>query len=89
MKETLLLSKWILKVLVNIKIYDFINLIIIDFLSKGAEYDLLVDFIQKDAIHLIDYIAIEYHTYLSPFKNPEDLLNIIIKRYGTKFARWN
>ncbi len=64
-------------------------MIIIDFLSKGAEYDLLVDFIQKDAIHLIDYIAIEYHTYLSPFKNPDDLLNILLQRYGTKFARWN
>ena len=57
--------------------------------TLGAEYDLLVDFIQKDIFHLIDYITIEYHTNISPYKNPEDLFNVVIKRYGTKFARWN
>jgi hypothetical protein len=56
---------------------------------EGAEYDLLLDFIKKDAMKLIDFIAIEFHNDLSPFKRPEDLFKSLIKLYGVKFLNWN
>ena len=56
---------------------------------EGAEYDLLQDFIKKDAIKLIDYITIEFHPYISPFKTPEDVFISTINKQGIKFMLWN
>jgi hypothetical protein len=55
---------------------------------EGAEYDLMQDFIKKDAIKLIDYITIEFHSYVSPFKRPEDVFISMIYKQGIKFMRW-
>ena len=55
---------------------------------EGAEYDLLQDFIKKDAIKLIDFITIEFHSYVSPFKQPEDVFISIFNKQGIKFMRW-
>jgi hypothetical protein len=55
---------------------------------EGAEYGLLQDFIKKDAFKLIDYIAIEFHPYVSTFKHPEDVFRSLIKNQGIKFMNW-
>jgi len=62
-----------------IKQYSPKDNIIVKMDVEGAEYDLLQDFIRKDAIKLIDYVAIEFHSDLSPFKRPEDLFISLIK----------
>ena len=56
---------------------------------EGSEYDLIQDFIVKDAMKLIDYIAIEFHSFVSPFNRPEDVLYSLIKLFGVKFLSWN
>jgi hypothetical protein len=55
---------------------------------EGAEYDLLQDFIRKDAFKLIDYIAIEFHNFLSPFKKSEDVFKSLIKNQGIQLLNW-
>ncbi len=56
---------------------------------EGAEYDLLQDFIIKDAIRLIDYITIEFHSGISPFKTPDDVFLSLINKQGIQFMKWN
>jgi hypothetical protein len=56
---------------------------------EGAEYDLLQDFIRKDSIKLIDYLAVEFHRFVSPFKNPEDLFISLVNLFGVKFLKWS
>lgn len=56
---------------------------------EGAEYELLQDFIKKDAMKLIDYMVVEFHTYVSPFKTPEDLFISLIKNQGINFINWS
>ena len=56
---------------------------------EGAEYDLLQDFIKKDAIKLIDFITIEFHSGISPFKSPDDAFISIINKHGIQFMQWN
>jgi hypothetical protein len=55
---------------------------------EGAEYDLLQDFIKKDAIKLIDYIAVEFHPSLSPFKRPEDAFISLINLFRVRILPW-
>ncbi len=55
---------------------------------EGAEYELLQDFIRKDAMKLIDYIAVEFHPSLSPFGRPEDLFISLVKIFGVNFMQW-
>jgi hypothetical protein len=56
---------------------------------EGAEYNLVQDFIQKDAIKLIDYLAVEFHSSLSPFKTQEELFISLFKLFGVKFISWS
>jgi hypothetical protein len=56
---------------------------------EGAEYDLILDFIKKDAIKLIDYIAVEFHPNLSPFNKTDDILISLINLFGIKSIKWN
>ena len=55
---------------------------------EGAEYELLQDFIKKDALKLIDYIAVEFHGNLSPFKTPQDVFIKLVELFGVKFIPW-
>ena len=57
--------------------------------NLGAEYDLMIDFINKGTLKLIDYFAIEYHPRIAPFQKPEEVFNKIIFSNGIKFAKWN
>ena len=56
---------------------------------EGAEYDLLQDFIKKDALRYIDYLAVEFHSSLSPFKTVEETFTALIKFFGIKFLKWS
>ena len=55
---------------------------------EGAEYQLIFDFIRKDIMKLIDYIAVEYHFKLSPYKTPEEVYTALINSFGIKFLEW-
>jgi hypothetical protein len=55
---------------------------------EGAEYDLLQDFIKKNVIELIDYIAVEFHSYASSFNNINDVFMSLINLYKVKFINW-
>ncbi len=72
-----------------IKKYSQRDNVIVKIDVEGAEYELLVDFIKKDALKLIDYIAIEFHSYVSPFKTPEDVFFSLIKHSGVEFLKWS
>jgi FkbM family methyltransferase len=69
--------------------YNERDLIVVKMDIEGAEYDLLLDFMQKDVLRLIDHIAIEFHPFVSPFKGTEDVLQAIIRLYGANFLNWN
>ena len=56
---------------------------------EGAEYNLLQDFIRKDSIKIIDYLAVEFHSFISPFKKPEDLFISLVNLFGVKFLKWS
>ncbi len=56
---------------------------------EGAEYDLIQDFGEKSVFKLIDYIAVEFHPYVYPFKNAQQVLMSLVRLSGTKILRWN
>ncbi len=72
-----------------IKQYSEKDIVVIKMDIEGSEYDLLQDFTKKDVFKLIDYIAIEFHTNVSPFQRPEDVLLSLIQLFGVKFLSWN
>jgi hypothetical protein len=72
-----------------IKQYSENDTIIVKMDIEGSEYDLLQDFAKKDVFKLVDYIAIEFHTNVSPFQRPEDVLLSLIQLFGVKFLSWN
>ena len=69
--------------------YDIDDLIVVKIDIEGAEYDLLIDFIKKNALRQIDYITIEYHNYVSPFSSTDQVFNKILVENGIKFGEWN
>jgi hypothetical protein len=72
-----------------IKIYSESDTLVLKMDIEGAEYDLLQDFFKKNVSKLIDHIAIEYHSDLSPFKKPEDVIEFFLKLSGVKLLAWN
>lgn len=68
--------------------YDIDDVVVVKIDIEGAEYDLIVDFIKKDVLKLIDYIAVEFHPYISPYKTPEDLFYKIMGLNNIKFTNW-
>ena len=56
---------------------------------EGAEYELLQDFIKKKVIELIDYIAIEFHPYVTSYKNINEILISLINLHNVKFINWS
>ena len=72
-----------------IKRYSDDDVVVVKIDIEGAEFELLIDFIKKNALRLIDYIAVEYHAALSPFTTTEQVLNKIITESGIKTTQWN
>ncbi len=56
---------------------------------EGAEYDLIQDFIKKDVLKLVDFMAAEFHSFVSPFKNPEDVFKSLFKLFNVQYMHWN
>jgi FkbM family methyltransferase len=86
------------KTKVNVKCMDIARIIntykqtdniIVKMDIEGSEYDLIQHFIVKDAMKRIDYMAVEFHNFVSPFNRPEDVLYSLIKLFGVKFLSWN
>ena len=69
-----------------IKQFTLDDNIIVKMDIEGSEYDLLQDFIVKDVLNLIDYLAVEFHNQASPFKDARDLL---INLHGVNFLNWS
>ena len=55
---------------------------------EGAEYELFIDFLRQGVLGLIDYIALEYHSFVRVFKTPEEVLEKILKTYKIKRINW-
>lgn len=72
-----------------IKQYRLDDLVVIKIDIEGAEYDLLLDFLRKDAFSLIDFIAVEFHPSVNRLKTPESVFKEILNIYGTKYVDWN
>jgi hypothetical protein len=64
------------------------DLVIVKMDIEGTEYDILIDLIKKEALKLVDHIAVEFHEFVSPFKKPEDVLRKMIESTGVKFLYW-
>ena len=71
-----------------IKSYNLTDNIVVKMDVEGAEYALLTDILKKDALRLIDFIAVEFHPQLSPFERPEDVFVKFIEMFGLKFMKW-
>ena len=72
-----------------IKSYKVDDTIVVKMDVEGAEYVILLDFLLKDAVKLIDYIAVEYHHKLSPFTSPESVFHSLFNTSKIKFLKWN
>jgi FkbM family methyltransferase len=64
------------------------DLVIVKMDIEGTEYAILIDLIKKEALKLVDHIAVEFHEFVSPFKKPEDVLRKMIESTGVKFLSW-
>ena len=71
-----------------IKQNDINDFIVMKIDIEGAEYDLIFDFIRKDAIRWIDYFIVEYHSFINRFKNPEAVFNSLLSLYGSNVSEW-
>lgn len=71
-----------------IKNFDLSDFIVIKIDIEGAEYDLIMDFIKKDAIRWVDHFAIEFHKNLNKIDSLEMNLNKILKLYGASSSNW-
>lgn len=69
--------------------YNETDLIVVKMDIEGAEYDLLKDFQKKDTFKLIDFIAVEFHDFVSPYPKAESDFVQMINETGMKFVKWN
>jgi FkbM family methyltransferase len=71
-----------------LKQYDEQDLIVLKMDIEGAEYDLLIDLLTKDALKLIDFISVEYHPFATKYKSVPDYSKAIIKALNITFLNW-
>ena len=64
--------------------YKSTDIIIVKMDVEGSEYDLLQDFIVKDVAKLIDFMGVEFHDFVSPFKTPNDVFKSLYSLQGIK-----
>ena len=69
--------------------YKASDTIVVKMDIEGAEWDLILDFVKKDALKLIDHIAVEFHGgSMLPFQSPQDVYVKLIQLFGVKFLPW-
>ena len=71
-----------------IKQYKLDDLVVIKMDIEGAEYDLLLDFIKKDVLQLVDFMAIEFHPKYTKHKTAENFLIDLMNVTGVKYFEW-
>lgn len=71
-----------------IKSLDHDDFIVVKIDIEGAEYELILDFIKKDAVRWVDHFAIEYHKEMRKFDSPEATLNSVLKLFGATSSDW-
>lgn len=54
------------------------DLVIVKMDIEGTEYDVLIDMVKKDVFKYIDFIAIEFHAFVSPFNTTQQLVDKLI-----------
>ena len=69
--------------------YNENDFIIVKMDIEGAEFDLLLHLIAQNVLKLIDVFAVEYHMYLSPFKEPKDVFSQIFKKLNVSELYWS
>lgn len=74
--------------ILQIDSYNENDFVVVKIDIEGAEYDVLLHLIRKNIFPKIDVVIIEFHKYMSKFKNPEDVFTELFKLYGTKFINW-
>jgi FkbM family methyltransferase len=67
-----------------LKKYQLSDIIIIKMDIEGFEYDLLQDFIVKDVSKIIDFMVVEFHDFVSPFKSSNDVIKSLYALQGVK-----
>lgn len=65
------------------------DILIVKMDVEGAEYDLLLDFMRKDVMRLIDYMAVEFHPFIETQHSKESVFKEIIHIMGVKFVEWH
>lgn len=83
--ETIVSCRDIAKMIKKLDRNDFI---VVKIDIEGAEYELIMDFIKKDAVQWVDHFAIEYHKEMRKFESPEATLNSVLKLFGATFSDW-
>lgn len=68
--------------------YEIKDYVVVKIDIEGAEYDLIMHLIKENAIEKIDYLIIEFHKYLSKFKEPEDVFSSLFKLYNISYKSW-
>lgn len=71
-----------------VKSFNKNDFVVIKMDIEGAEYDLLTHFILNNVLHMIDFMAIEYHKDVSYFKTPEQVFNYILNSGGIRLFKW-
>lgn len=71
-----------------LKTFNLSDFIVMKIDIEGAEYDLIMDFIKKDAIQWVNHFAIEFHKQIRKFDSPEKTLNDILKLYNATSSDW-
>ena len=72
-----------------IKQYEVDDIVVVKMDIEGAEYDLLIDLFRKDALRLIDWLAIEYHPSLWERKVPIEFFDTLLHLDGVEILRWH
>lgn len=55
---------------------------------EGAEYELILDLVKKDAVKYVDHFAVEYHPWMGKFKTSEDVFDSLLKLFGASSSPW-
>lgn len=79
-------SKDVAKIIGKYSKNDFI---VVKMDIEGAEYDLLMDFIKKGVLQLVDFMAIEFHPKYTKHKTAETFLIDLMNVTGVEYFEWN
>ena len=71
-----------------LKKYSKEDFVVIKMDIEGAEYNLLLHFMQTNTMELIDYLLIEYHQDVTKIRIDHKMLESIFDNYGIRYFQW-